>query len=225
MSTIVLPPPELTRDEYELAASLTTNKYLVWVCSGLACCAVLLGFQNYSLSRAVAVQKPLVIRVNEVGRAEAITYPFSRYEPQEAEVRYFINDFFAGFYGRNKRTILDLYPRSLYYLGGQLFTQVEADDRRTKWLSRFVTSAESNVNIHVRNVILDPSHKPTYRAQVDWEKVISQDGGNEKRELYTSVLYFVIATEDAAKHNELVKYNPLGIAIQQLGQPEQAFDR
>jgi type IV secretion system protein VirB5 len=49
---------------------------------------------------ALSTMKPLVIRINDVGRAEAVDYQNFAYKPQEAENRYFLSE--ARFKVRNK---------------------------------------------------------------------------------------------------------------------------
>ena len=59
----------------------------------LACAsAVCLGLLvlNVKTFQAFHNFKPLVIRINDVGRAEAVAYDSLTYQPRDAEVRYFL---------------------------------------------------------------------------------------------------------------------------------------
>src|SRR5262245_16307653 len=61
----------------------------------LTLCLVCLGltYLNVKTVQAARNLKPLVIRINDVGRALAVTYDSLLYSPQEAEIRYFLIQF------------------------------------------------------------------------------------------------------------------------------------
>ena len=61
-----------------------------------------------------------VIRINEVGRAEAVSYADLDYRPQEAEIKYFLIQFVEQHYSRMPATVRENYARSLYFLDGKL---------------------------------------------------------------------------------------------------------
>src|SRR5258708_4770598 len=42
--------------------------------------------------------RPLVIRIDDLGRAEAINYPNLEYKPQDAEAKYFLSQFTKLYY-------------------------------------------------------------------------------------------------------------------------------
>src|SRR6266571_2274002 len=52
----------------------------------------LVALNFHTASRAASV-RPLVIRIDEVGRAEAVDYDATRYRPQPPELRYFLSQF------------------------------------------------------------------------------------------------------------------------------------
>ena len=64
--------------------------------------------------------RPLVIRIDDVGRAEAINYHNLEYKPQDAEAKYFLSQFCAVYYRRNRYTIQDDFSKSLYFLDAKL---------------------------------------------------------------------------------------------------------
>jgi hypothetical protein len=68
-------------------------------------------FQNF---------RPLVIRIDDLGRAEAINYHNLEYKPQDAEAKYFLSQFCAFYYRRNRYTIQDDFSKALYFLDGKL---------------------------------------------------------------------------------------------------------
>src|SRR3954447_10599733 len=102
---LTLPPPEeffAAKNQFmELHGSIAVmNTYLkVGLVSVSAVCVglLLLNFKMFDASRN---QKPIVIRISEVGRAETINYPGLQYQPQEPEIRYFLIQFVHDHYGR-----------------------------------------------------------------------------------------------------------------------------
>ena len=54
---------------------------------------------------ALSTMKPLIIRINDVGRAEVVNYQNFAYRPQEAENRYFLSEWARDYYSRNHYTI------------------------------------------------------------------------------------------------------------------------
>jgi VirB8 protein len=198
--------------EYEYYGStLTTNYALRLVCMVMGVVILGLAAQNVYLARKVSDQHPLIIRINDIGRAEAVSYPYSaNYKPQDIELRYFLKEFTIGYCSRNHQTFTDLYKNSLYYLSEKKFEEVDAENRKTKWIPTFLNDPSGDdVNVNVGNVVLDPSQQPM-KAQVDFEKVYIQRGGGEtKREKYTANVYFVVDPKNAN-----VEHNPLGFTIQ-----------
>ena len=60
--------------------------------------------------------KPMVIRVDEVGRASAVNYAASTYQPQAPELKYFLIEFVTDHYSRMRATVRENYARSLYFM-------------------------------------------------------------------------------------------------------------
>jgi Type IV secretory pathway, TrbF components len=50
---------------------------------------------------------PVVIRIDSMGRAQAVNYADLEYHPQAPEIRYFLTDFVARHYGRMRATFKD----------------------------------------------------------------------------------------------------------------------
>ena len=55
----------------------------------------------------------LVIRINDVGRAEAVAYETFTYAPQEPEIKYFLIQFVTRYYSRMRATVRETYASSL----------------------------------------------------------------------------------------------------------------
>src|SRR5262245_44230730 len=77
---------------------LVMNTYLkvaILALSLVVIALVGLDIKTYQVARNV---KPLIIRINDVGRAEAVKYDDFAYQPQEGEIRYFLIDFIQRHY-------------------------------------------------------------------------------------------------------------------------------
>src|SRR3954464_8134840 len=96
---------------------IPTSESRVFCLSIVAAGAVLLAFKTYSTFTNV---KPLIVRINDVGRAEVVQYNAMEYTPREAELKYFLTQFVHDFYSRNRMTVRDDFSRSLYFLERQL---------------------------------------------------------------------------------------------------------
>ena len=71
-------------------SSLVLNTYLKFAVVLLCFVAGGLVILNLKTAAQYANVKPLVIRIDDVGRAEAVAYDATRYQPQPPELRYFL---------------------------------------------------------------------------------------------------------------------------------------
>lgn len=217
-----LPPIEIAaRQEYEYYGStLTTNtalKIALLIALGVI---ALLGYDHVRMARIAANPQRIVVRINEVGRAEAVAYSNFAYQPQAPEIRYFLSQFVIGYYGRNHKTVREQYVNSLYFLDRQLFDVVDSQDRRSQWLPKFLTSSDEDVNVLVNNVVIEDLTTEPYRARVEFTKVFTNTTGTEiKRENWAAEFLFRFNPDVP---NSLVPHNPLGLAITFFRQ-DQAF--
>ncbi len=222
-TTAALPPIEhAARQEYEYYGStLTTNTALKFTVVILAGVVAALSFALVRTANTAASVKPLVIRVNEVGRADAIAYQDFTYKPQAPEIRYFLTQFVVGYYSRNHKTVAQQYVNSLYFLDRSLFSAIDARDRRTQWLPKFLASADDDLDVAVNNVVIEDLQNQPYRARVEFTKMFTASSGAEtKRENWAAEFVFRINPDIL---NELIPHNPLGLAITYFRE-DQAFN-
>ena len=66
--------------------------------------------------------KPIVVRVDEVGRAEAVAYEAmeAQADPLDPTTKYFLNRFIHDFYSRRRATVQENWSRSLRFLSTEL---------------------------------------------------------------------------------------------------------
>src|SRR5712691_8443944 len=84
---------------------MVTNTYLKIALTLVSLIAVGLLVLDLKTIRTFEDFRPLVIRIDDLGRAEAINYHNFDYKPQDAEAKYFLSQFCALYYRRNRYTI------------------------------------------------------------------------------------------------------------------------
>src|SRR5262249_19333327 len=89
----------------QYADPMVTNTYLKIALALLAIVCVALALIDLRTIRTFQNFRPLVIRIDDLGRAEAINYHNLEYRPQDAEAKYFLSEFCALYYRRNRYTI------------------------------------------------------------------------------------------------------------------------
>ena len=220
-----LPQDELTASgrHYveQIGAAMVGNLYLKICVLCLAVVAIVLLFVNVGMYQAFHHLKPLVIRINEVGRAEAVTYDSFDYQPREAEIRYFLMDFVQRHYSRERATVRENFARSLYYLDGRLAEGIIGENKRNKSIEAFLGGRGDEIEVNVSNVAIEDLRSQPYRASVDFEKVYytATDHVMTGRERYVG--HFVFSVMDRVP-NTLIPVNPLGLTITYLRE-DQAF--
>ncbi len=192
---------------------MVTNTYLKIALVLLSLVAVALGLIDLRTIRTFQNFRPLVIRIDQLGRAEALSYSNFEYKPQDAEVRYFLSQFCQLYYGRNRYTINDDFSKSLYFLDGKLATDIIDAYKKSDIIKNFLTDpSKPEIDIEVKNVAIEELDKPPYRARVDFYMVYYSpaDHSELKRTLYTANFVFVFKPNVP---NGLIPINPLGLAI------------
>jgi type IV secretory pathway TrbF-like protein len=221
-----MPPPAkdyaaAKRQYLELHGSLAVmNNYLKIAL--LAMCVVCVGsiIANVKTIQLFREFRPIVIRINELGRAESVNYTSLVYRPQEPEIKYFLVQFVQLHYARVRATVRENYARSLYFLdGGKADAIIEAN-KKSNLIETFLTDHSDEIDIRVTSVSIEDLRSPPYRATIDFEKIYSApDHAEHKREKYTA--NFVFTFRDRVP-NELIPVNPLGFTITYF-RDDQAF--
>ena len=105
---------------------MVTNTYLKIALTLVSVIAVGLLILDLKTIRTFENFRPLVIRIDDLGRAEAINYHNLEYKPQDAEAKYFLSEFCVLYYRRNRYTIQDDFSKSLYFLDGRFANDIIA---------------------------------------------------------------------------------------------------
>jgi len=192
---------------------MVTNTYLKIALTLVSLLAVGLVFLDLKTIRTFENFRPLVIRIDDLGRAEAINYHNLEYKPQDAEAKYFLNQFCALYYRRNRYTIQDDFSKALYFLDGKLANGILDVYRKDDIIKKFLTNTSApEIDVEVKKVALEDLTSPPYKARVDFYMVYysAADHAELKRDLYTANFVFVFKNKVP---NELIPINPLGLAI------------
>jgi type IV secretory pathway TrbF-like protein len=219
--------PDLTRaaEKYleQYGEPLVMNTYLkITVLVLCAICLALTALVCRS-QNALAAMHPMIVRINDVGRAEAIDYSNFQYRPQEAENKYYLSRWAELYFSRNRLTIERDQMNALYFLNGDVQRAVIDQERKDDVIQSYVKdSGLPFVDIEVKNVVLDDLRQSPYSARIEFEKVFTNpaDHSELKRERWTASVTYVF--RENVKNNELA-VNPLGLTIVRF-RADQAFN-
>src|SRR5438105_11574345 len=133
--------------------AIVTNTYLKIALLVMALVAGGLIYTNIKTVRMVQNFKPLVIRINDIGRAEAVRYDTLGYKPQDAEIKYFLSDFCRMYYSRNHYTVRDNFKKSLLFMEAQLANSVAEAYRKNHTIENYLQdSSGPDIDIEVQKV-------------------------------------------------------------------------
>ncbi|HEY1759369.1 MAG TPA: VirB8/TrbF family protein [Bryobacteraceae bacterium] len=219
--------PDITRaaERYleQYGDPLVMNTYLKVAILVLAVVCLALAALVYRGQKALASVHPLIVRINDVGRAEAIDYRNFQYRPQEAENKYYLTRWAELYFSRNRFTIERDQTNALYFLNGDVQRAVIDQERKDNIIANYTKDASLPfVDVEVKNVILDDLRQLPYSARIEFEKVNTNpaDHTELKRQRWTASVTYVF--RESVQNNELA-VNPLGLTIVRF-RADQAFD-
>ena len=227
MNTEATSSPEMTRaaERYleQYGDPMVMNTYLKVAVLALSAVAVALTGVVYKSHQALASAKPLIIRIDNVGRAEAIDYRDFQYRPQEAENKYYLGRWAELYFSRNRFTLVRDQTASLYFMNSDVQRDVIEQERKAQTIPTYLKdSGLPYVTIVVKNVILDDLKMSPYSARIEFERIYTnaQDMHELKREQLTASVTYVFRD---SVHNQQLAVNPLGLTIIRF-RVDQAFN-
>ena len=155
---------------------------------------VLLLFVNIAVVRLSSVEppRPIVVRVDAVGRAEALAYETveAQADPRDPTTKYFLNRFLHDHFGRRRATAQEYWPRSLRFLTTDLANAAfTASNEEIAMLAAGITGEE----LRVENVVLRNQANPVepHGAVADFVLVRTRQEREVSREAWTATMQFV----------------------------------
>ena len=193
--------------------AIHTNRHLRVISGGLAIGVLLL---IVVVLRIVSVKppRPIVVRVDEVGRAEAISYEAmeAQADPLDPTTKYFLNRFIYDFYSRRRATVAENWSRSLRFLSTEL---ANASFRSESQNVALLAAGGARDELQVSRVILriQPNPQQPHSATADFDLVRMEMAREVSRERWTLSLQFLFLKEIPP---DLIVSNPMGIIINYL---------
>jgi type IV secretion system protein VirB5 len=166
------------------------------------------------------------IRIDEMGRAQAIAYSDLNYSPREGEVRTYLTDWANYRYTINRETIAKKYPLNYYFLTQNLATQLMNDDNQNHLVSQVVGGQIEQSDVEVKNVTITSMSQETVQgaiiakgtALVAIDKLYSPQNSREPRTEHwmLSLTYYLNpkqVSDQAKVFPQFETINPLGLTI------------
>ena len=201
---------------------IVTNTYLKLTILVLAAVSLVTLALFYRAQMILSATKPLIIRINDIGHAEAVDYQNFAYKPQEAENRYFLSEWTRDYYSRNHYTIRKDFTNALYFLNGDLQNAFLEKYKKEKVIDSFLLDpSQPNVDVEVKNVAIEDLRQRPFRARIEFFKIFTNplDHTEQKRELWVANVVYTFREQ---VRNEMLPINPLGLTITYFRE-DQAF--
>ena len=193
--------------------SKALNRHLRVISVGLAIAVLLLIVVVF---RIVSVEppRPIVVRVDEVGRAEAVAYNVmeAQANPLDPTTKYFLNRFIYDYYSRRRATVAQNWSRSLRFLSTPL---ANASFRTESQNVALLAAGVARGELQVARVILriQPNPQQPHSATADFDIVRMEMENEVGRERWTLSMQFQFLQQIPT---ELIVFNPMGIVITYL---------
>jgi type IV secretion system protein VirB5 len=177
------------------------------------------------------------IRIDEMGRAQAIAYTDLNYSPREGEVRTYLTDWANYRYTISRDTIAKKYPLNYYFLSQSLASQLMTADNQNHLVSQVVGGQTEQSDVDVKNVTITSMSEETVQnapiargtALVTIDKLYSPRNSREPRTEHwlLSVTYYLNpkqVSDQARVFPQFETINPLGLTITEFHENRMSVD-
>jgi type IV secretion system protein VirB5 len=198
---------------------------------------LLLGSMGLNLSLARRPVANRYIRIDEMGRAQAIQYSDLNYSPREGEVRTYLTDWANYRYTISRDTIGKKYPLNYYFLSGNLSSQLMTDDNANHLVSQVIGGQIEQSDDEVKNVTITSMSQETVQgatiargtALIALDKLYSPRNSHEPRTEHwlISVTYYLNpkqVSDQAKVFPQFETINPLGLTITEFHENRLSVD-
>ena len=203
-------------------ASTATNNTLRMLLLIFAGISLVEGMVISKLGNTIANQRPVIIRVDSLGKAIPVGYE-DDLKPRANEVKYFVTQFVNYKFSRTHDPRLPIsYSRSYAFLSQDMARKQFAYDQQTKWLPKFLESADPDTKVSVDNILVRNLDHAPYEVTVRLtEQFLGTSGAPVKADEHHDVtIHFDFAQ---LVPNEVVQINPLGLIINSPIQDDRTF--
>ena len=217
------------------AAHYSERRLGRFIIGTLGCLLVL----SFLLIHALAVRPVLnrYIRIDEMGRAQAIQYSDLNYSPREGEIRTYLTDWANYRYTVNRETIAAKYPMNYYFLSQQLASQYMTEDNANHFASQVLNGQVEQSEVEVKNVTITSMVQETIQgaamakgtALINLDRLYSPRTSHEPRTEHwlMSVTYYLNpkeVDEEARVFPQFETINPLGMTITEFHENRVSVD-
>ena len=177
------------------------------------------------------------IRIDEMGRAQAIAYTDLNYSPREGEVRTYLTDWANYRFTLSRDTIGKKYPLNYYFLSANLASQLMTADNQNHLVSQVVGGQVEQSDVEVKNVTITSMSEETVQgapiargtALVTIDKLYTQRNSREPRTEHwlLSVTYYLNpkqVSDQARVFPQFETINPLGLTITEFHENRMSVD-
>ena len=206
---------------------------LIILCETVLLCGAM--WFSWSLAHRPVVNR--YVRIDEMGRAQAIQYSDLNYSPREGEVRTYLMDWAGYRYTINRDTISKKYSLNYYFVFQPLASQLMAEDNQNHLVSQVTAGQIEQCEINVRYVTITSLSQVTIQGSVlphgtalmAIDKVYSPSHSREPRTEHwmLSITYYLNPKQvsDQAKTYPQYEYiNPLGLTITEFHENRVSVD-
>ncbi len=206
---------------------------LVICCGTILLCGSM--WLNFSLAHRPMADR--YIRIDEMGRAQAIQYTDLNYSPREGEVRTYLTDWANYRYTINRDVIAKKYPLNYYFLAGPLASRLMGADNENHLVSQVAGGQVESSDVQVRNVTITSMSEEAVQgvtisrgtALVTFDKIFSEEHSHEPRTEHwlASVTYYLNPKQVSDQSRIYPQYefiNPLGLTITEFHENRVSVD-
>lgn len=207
---------------------------LIIVCETILLCGAM--WSSWSLAHRPVVNR--YVRIDEMGRSQAIQYSDLNYSPREGEVRTYLTDWANYRYTISRDTVAKKYPLNYYFLSQTLASQLMTEDNANHLVSQVVAGQIEQSDVEVKSVTITSMSEETVQgtriargtALVAVDRLYSPHNSREPRTEHwgISVTYYLNPKQvsDQAKiFPQFETINPLGLTVTEFHENRLSVDR
>jgi len=190
---------------------------------------------NVSLARRPIANR--YIRIDEMGRAQAIAYSDLNYSPREGEVRTYLTDWANYRYTISRETVAKKYPLNYYFLSQTLASQLMTDDNANHFVSQVVGGQIEQSDVEVKNVTITSMSEETVQgariargtALISLDRLYSTRNSREPRtEHWAMTVTYYLNPKQVSDQSKIFPQfetiNPLGLTVTEFHENRVSVD-